>query len=152
MPQIRSMRGMGRAKATMFSGMLQTRKLKRCKEPCEWGTDSRALRRRHRSFFFMLPKKGTRGGIEAGKMQLTRVKSRERGRDFNFVLDGEVINRYKIIGKKWQGRVLRQKLEKGAKQVIRRWITCQWTRWQRNSRLKIRSASTRKMYLRMRDK
>ena len=60
----------------------------------------------------MPPKKGTRGGIEAGKMQLTRVKSRERRRDFNFVLDGEVVNRYKNIGKKWQRRVLRQKLEK----------------------------------------
>ena len=49
--------------------------------------------------FFMPPKKGTRGGIEAEKMQLTRVKSRERRRDFNFVLEGEVVNRCKKSGK-----------------------------------------------------
>ena len=71
-------------------------------------------------FFFMPPKKGTRGGIEAEKMQLTRVKSKERRRDYNFVLDGEVVNRCKNIGKKWQRRVLRQKLEKRAKQLIQR--------------------------------
>ena len=43
----------------------------------------------------MPPKKGTGGVIEAGKIQLARVKSRERGRGFNFVLDGEVVNRCK---------------------------------------------------------
>ena len=45
-------------------------------------------------------KKGTRGGIKVEKMQLTRVKSKERRRDYNFVLDGEVVNRCKNIGKK----------------------------------------------------
>ena len=84
--------------------------------------------------FLIPPKKGTRGGIEAGKMQLTRIKSRERSRDFNFVLDGEAVNRCKNIGKGWQGRVLRQKLEKRPKQLIRRWLT--QTRWHRNSFLK----------------
>ena len=39
------------------------------------------------------------------------------------MLDGEVINRCKHIGKKWQRRVLRQKLEKKARELIRRWIT-----------------------------
>ena len=48
----------------------------------------------------MPPKKGTRGGIEAGKMQLTRVKSKERRRNFDFVLDGEVVNRCKKYRKK----------------------------------------------------
>ena len=33
-------------------------------------------------------------------MQLTRVKSRERRRDFNFALEGEVVSRCKNIGKK----------------------------------------------------
>ena len=75
----------------------------------------------------MPPKRGTRGGIEAEKIQLARVKSREKRRAFNFVLDGEVVNRCKNIGKKWQGRVLRQKLEKRAKQLIQRRITR--TRW-----------------------
>ena len=82
----------------------------------------------------MPPKKGTRGGIEAEKMQLTKVKSRERRGDFNFVLDGEVVNRCKNIGKKWQRRVLRQKLEKRAKQLVQRWLTR--TRWHRNLFLK----------------
>ena len=36
--------------------------------------------------------------------------------------------------KKWQRRVLRQKLEKRAKQLIRRWLT--QARWHRNSFLK----------------
>ena len=65
----------------------------------------------------MPPKKGTRGGIEVEKMQLAKVKSRERRRDFNFVLDGEVVNRCKNIGKKWQRWVLHQKLEKRVKQL-----------------------------------
>ena len=93
------------------------------------------LEKKAPKFFFMPPKKGTRGGIEAEKMQLTRIKSRERNRDFKFMLDGEVVNRCKNIGKKkWQGRVLRQKFEKGARQLVRRWLT--QTRWQRNSFLK----------------
>ena len=67
-------------------------------------------------------------------MQLTKVKSRERGRDSNFILEGEVVNRCKNIGKKWQRRVLRQKLEKRVKQLVRRWLTRM--RWHRNSFLK----------------
>ena len=51
----------------------------------------------------MPPKKGTSGGIEVGKMHLTRVKSKERGRDFDFVLDGEVVNSAKISGKSGRG-------------------------------------------------
>ena len=57
---------------------------------------------------FEPPKKGW----EVEKMQLIRVKSRERNRDFDFMIDGEVVKRCKNIGKRWQRRVLRQKLEK----------------------------------------
>jgi hypothetical protein len=96
------------------------------------------LEKKAPKFFFMPLKKDwiwprPKKGWEE-KMQLTKVKSRERGRDFNFILEGEVVNRCKNIGKKWQRRVLRQKLEKRAKHLVRRWLT--WTRWNRNSFLK----------------
>ena len=110
------------------------KKSKEWQELVRMGYRQQSSKKKAPKFFFMSPKKGTRGGIEAEKMQLTRVKSRERRRDFNFVLEGEVVNRCKNIGKKWQRRVLRQKLEERAKQLVRRWITR--TRWQRNSFLK----------------
>ena len=45
-------------------------------------------------------KKGTSGSIEAARMELMKVKSKERRREIDVVLDGEVTNRCKNIGKK----------------------------------------------------
>ena len=59
--------------------------------------------------FFISPKKRAQGGIEAGKMQLKKIKTTEKRRESNFMLDGEVVSRSKNIGKKWQGRVQHQK-------------------------------------------
>ena len=48
------------------------------KETVQMGYRHRNSEKKARRFFCMSPKKGTRGGIEAAKMELTKVKSKER--------------------------------------------------------------------------
>ena len=90
MPHIRSTRRIGRAKATMFSGILPTRKVKSGRKPCEWDTDSRAPRRRHRKFFYAAEERNKRWHrLRRGECNTQGSSQlKERRRDFNFVLDG----------------------------------------------------------------
>ena len=108
--------------------MLQTRKIKGGRKPYEWGIDSRAPGKGLRSVCLCRRRKEQEG---ASRREECSSQGSSQGREgktyFSFVLDGEVVDRCKNIGEKWQGRFLRQKLEKIAKQLIRRWITR--TRW-----------------------